>query len=109
MKFKKFKNKLDRPFVVYADFESTLVPTGLKERTHKHVPNSVSFYFVCTFDNSRNKLYEFVGYNCVSDLVSELKIISKVCILDLWCCTCDTPQIAAEISRIRDLWDTPSI
>jgi hypothetical protein len=68
---------LERPFSVYADFESTLIPTGLKEKIHKHVPNSASFYFVCTFDNSRNKLYEFIGNNCVEEIVNKMKEISK--------------------------------
>ena len=75
--FKNFKNMLERPFVVYADFESSLIPTGLKDKTHKHVPNSASCYFVCTLDSSRNKLYEFETNNFVEDLVFKLKELSK--------------------------------
>ena len=40
MKFKNFKNKLERPFIVYADMESTLVKTNHKNNIHEHVPNS---------------------------------------------------------------------
>ncbi len=60
-----------------------MVPTELEDKRNKHVPNSASCYFVCTFDNSRHKLFEFVGNNCVEDLVSKLKEISKTCILEM--------------------------
>ena len=59
MKFKNFKNMLERPFIVYADFECSLIPTDMSDKIAKHEPNSASAYFVCTFDNSRNRLYKF--------------------------------------------------
>ena len=60
MKFKNHKNKLMRPFIVYADCESTLQnyndlsKTDNFERLQKHVVNSCCYYFVCEFDKSRN-------------------------------------------------------
>jgi hypothetical protein len=40
MKFEKHKNKLTRPFIVYADCESTLLPTNHKNKINKHKINS---------------------------------------------------------------------
>ena len=51
MKFTNFKNKLERPYIVYDDMESTLVKTDHKKNIHEHVPNSCCFYFVCTYDS----------------------------------------------------------
>ena len=53
MAFTNYKNLLERPFIVYADFESSLIPTGDKVKTHLHKANSACCYFVCTFDSSR--------------------------------------------------------
>jgi hypothetical protein len=52
MKFKNFKNMLERPFIVYADFECSLIPTDMSDKIAQHEPNSACAYFVCTFDNS---------------------------------------------------------
>ena len=63
MKFKNYKNMLERPFIVYADCESTLKKIKKYIKSHgvittefinKHIVNSCCFYFVCTFDSSRN-------------------------------------------------------
>ena len=59
MKFKNHKNKLERPFIIYADTESTLKQTNDKNEVQNHIINSCCFYFVCTFDNSRNQLRTF--------------------------------------------------
>ena len=61
MKFENVQGKTVAPFIVYADLECTLEKTGnVKGRTHKHVPNSRCYYFVCTEDPSRNKLRTFM-------------------------------------------------
>jgi hypothetical protein len=60
MMFKNFKNMLERPFIVYADTECTLEKTNDEHKLSKHVGNSVCYYFVCTFDNSRNYIKTFV-------------------------------------------------
>ena len=69
MKFKNYKNKLERPFIVYADMESTLVKTNHKNNIHEHVPNSCCFYFVCTYDDTQNVLWEDVSINCVENMI----------------------------------------
>ena len=65
MKFTNFKNKLERPYIVYADMESTLIPTDHKNNIHDHFPNSCCFKFVCTYDSTQNKLWHDVSINCV--------------------------------------------
>ena len=59
MKFKNFKNKIERPFIVYADTECTLVKTNDPNKIHEHVINSCCFHFVCTYDSSKNKFLVF--------------------------------------------------
>jgi hypothetical protein len=66
MKFKNYKNTLQRPYIVYADFEASIIPNDDDIKVAKHVPNSAMFYFVCTYDNSKNRLYTFEGADCVS-------------------------------------------
>ena len=65
MKFKNHKNKLERPFIVYADTECTLEKTTDKHKIHKHVVNSCCFYFVCTYDNSKNRLWYSTDKDCI--------------------------------------------
>ena len=88
MKFKNHKNKLERPFIVYADCESTLEKVdrqvcGNTELIHKHNINSCCYYFVCTYDSSKNKLKTFEGDNCIEDMVVELKELSDECIEEM--------------------------
>ena len=54
MNFKNYKNKMERPFIVFADTECSLVPTGLDDKVAFRQPNSACFYFHCTFDDSRS-------------------------------------------------------
>ena len=72
MKFTNFKNKLERPYIVYADMESTLVKTDHKKNIHEHVPNSCSFYFVCIYDSTQNVFWNDVSINCVENMIKEL-------------------------------------
>ena len=83
MKFENYKNKLVRPFIIYADTESTLAPTTDEHKINKHIINSCCFYFVCTFDSSRNELFTFEGDNCVLDMISKLYEISDDCIAEM--------------------------
>ncbi len=80
MKFKNFKNMLMRPFIVIADMESSLIPMNHKTLLNKHEPNSCCYYFICTFDYSRNYIKTFDGENCVVNMIKELKKLSKKCI-----------------------------
>ena len=70
--FFKYKNLLERPFIVYADFESSLIPTTGVVTNDMDKANSACCHFVCTFDSSRNKLYEFIGQSCVIELLNTL-------------------------------------
>ena len=79
----KYNNLLERPFTVYADFESSLIPTGEAVHMHMHRANSACCYVVCTFESSRHKLYEFIGKNCAIELLKVLKIIADDCISEM--------------------------
>ena len=83
MKFKNYKNTLERPFIVIADLESSLEKTGREDRIHKHVPNSCCYYFMCSFDPSRNALRAFEGEDCVEDMIVELKELADACVLEM--------------------------
>lgn len=83
MKFENHKNKLVRPFIIYADTESTLKQTADKNKIQKHIINSCCFYFVCTFDSSRNKLYTFVGDDCLKKMMTELYKLADKCIEEM--------------------------
>jgi hypothetical protein len=72
MKFKNFKNQLERPWIAYADAECSVCPTGDKNKTHRHEPNSACFYLVCTYDNTKNRLWSYVGEDCITEMIIEL-------------------------------------
>ena len=67
-----YNNLLERPFIVYADFESSVIPTGEAVKTHIHKANSACCYFECTFDSPSNNLCVFIGENCVIELLNTL-------------------------------------
>ena len=48
MKFKNIAKMLKVPFVIYADFECLLKPTGLEGKKHHHVPCGYSYLIVST-------------------------------------------------------------
>ena len=79
MKFKNLKNKLERPFIVYADTECTLVKTTDQNKSHEHVVNSCCFNFVCSYDNSKNRLWHSTGPDCVVQVVKELYSLGEWC------------------------------
>ena len=85
MEFTKLKNQLERPYVVYADFECTLVKPENDNDTvqHNHKPNSVALYLVCSYDNTKNELSSCVGEDCVSKLLVKLNQIAEKCIEDM--------------------------
>jgi len=70
MKFKNHKNRIERPFAVYADCEAALkrlneilnkkIKEGEETKTTKilnrHDVNSCCYYFVCNFDPSKNSI-----------------------------------------------------
>jgi len=83
MKFTKHKNKLERPFIVYADLEGTLIKIVDIEKLAMHKANSACFYFVCTFDNSRNRLWYNIGEDCVYQMIIELNKLAEECIAEM--------------------------
>ena len=60
MNFKYSQNKLKRTCAIDADNECAFVPTSLKYKTHKHVPNSACFYLVCDHDPTQNRLEQYI-------------------------------------------------
>ena len=95
MKFTNHKNKLMRPYIVYADTECSLIPSdddplgrnpsehGVRHDPNKlatHVPNSACIYFVCNYDETQNKQMIWYGENCIYDMVMELYKIAEECI-----------------------------
>ena len=58
------------------DCEASLIPMEIRHNEknakslNKHVIISCCFYFVCSFDSSRNKLYNFRGDTCLSDMIN---------------------------------------
>ena len=46
---------------------------------HEHKPNSCCYYFICTFDNSRNELKTFEGSNCVKEMIIDMYNKSLEC------------------------------
>ena len=83
MKFENHKNKLERPFIIYADTEATLKKTDDDKKIHKHIINSCCFCFVCTFDSSRNKLFTYEGENCLKDMTSKMMEIADSCVKEM--------------------------
>ncbi len=88
MTFTNYKNKMERPYIIYADCESTLEKIDIKQGDNsslinKHNVNSCCYYFVCNFDDSKNKLKTFEGDNCIEDMIVELHELSNTCIEEM--------------------------
>ncbi len=82
MNFKNYKDTMERPFMVYADWECSLLKTHDEGKTHRHKANSIGFQFL-TFDDTRHKYYNFEGDDCASDVIFRLKGIAKGCIAEM--------------------------
>ena len=54
MSFKNHKNKIKRPFIVYADNECRLDKTTDPNKIQEHTVNSSCYHFISSFDNSKN-------------------------------------------------------
>ena len=78
--FKIHTNKLKCPYIVYADTERSLAPTGLADISHKHVPNSKCFFFVCEYGPTQNRLCYDIGPNCIVNMRVGLTKLSDECI-----------------------------
>jgi hypothetical protein len=84
MKFKNYEDMLTRPFIVYADFEASLVKTQSTDgKSHRHAPNSVGIHLVCTYDETRNEYHEFNGTDCVVQMIKKMLELSERCIAEM--------------------------
>ena len=54
-----------------------------KERHTDTKPTLAASIFLCTFDDSRNKYYEFRGDDCTTEMILKLKEIAKYCIEEM--------------------------
>ena len=50
---------------------------------HKHQVNSCCYYFVCNFDDSRNKLKTVEGDSCIEDMIVDSSELSNTCIEEM--------------------------
>lgn len=85
IKFNKYKNQLDCPFIIYADVETILkkpetqfckIRDGKKPTTtayQEHEVYSVGYFFHCLYDQSKSFYASERGPSCVEWFVNELK------------------------------------
>ena len=84
MKFNNFKDMLTIPFMVYADVEGSLVEVHRTVgRTHKHVPNRAGIHFGCTHNEHINEYHQFVGPDCVIQLITKLQELAERCVAEM--------------------------
>jgi len=80
MSFKNHKNQIKRPFIVYADCECRLDKTTDPNKIQEHNVNSCCYYFVTSFDDTRNHIKTFVGDTCMRELLPALLDLAYSCI-----------------------------
>ena len=83
VKFKNFTYKEKVPFVIYADFESMLIP--INENTssstikyQKHEAFSAGYYFKCSYDDRLSYFKSHRGSDCMDWFAGQLEEIAKV-------------------------------
>ncbi|XP_046743273.1 uncharacterized protein LOC124409598 [Diprion similis] len=78
LKFENYSNKMQVPYIVYADFECLLENSSQSsESSHtkiyqKHVPHSVGYYFKCSHDESLSYYNSYRGVDCQKWLAHQL-------------------------------------
>ena len=81
LKFKNYQYKEKVPFVVYADIECLLEPvvdSHMNTSIHqKHVPTSVAYNVLCSFDNSLSKIKLYREKDCFEWFINELKCLAE--------------------------------
>ena len=91
VKFKNFERKIKSPFMIYADFESILVPEDngkqnpnkfYTNKYQKHVACSYGYKLVCANDKFINPFKSYLGedsdFNFISSVIKESKYCSDV-------------------------------
>jgi len=74
------KDNMERPFMVYSDWEHSLLKHTKKERHTDTKLTHAAFIRLCTFDDSRTKFYEFRGDDCTTEMILNSKESAKHCI-----------------------------
>jgi hypothetical protein len=83
MKFENYKNMIERPYYVTCDTECCPCDNEHEKRVSIHKPNSCCSYFVCTHDNTKNELKEFVGEDCIVEMLKYLHKKAEECIEEM--------------------------
>ena len=91
VKFKNFERKIKSSFMIYADFESILVPEDngkqnpnefYTNKYQKHVACSYGYKLVCVDDKFSKPFKSYLGedavYNFISSMIKESKYCSDV-------------------------------
>ena len=73
--FNKYKKMLKRPYIIYADFEASLIDTGDESKYQRHIGNSYCFYVVCNHDENQNKLYSYHGEDAVKQFIIDVNAV----------------------------------
>ncbi|XP_063913294.1 uncharacterized protein LOC135129955 [Zophobas morio] len=61
LEFSNYKALLKKGFVIYADFECLLIKGNDHPMKYRHIPYSVAFTSVCSFDNSLNTFFSYIA------------------------------------------------
>ena len=78
MRFENYNNKVRHPFVIYADFESTLKRIGHGYKTRIQVASSYDFYVSYKIYAFTSKYDSFVGEDAAEQLIKQLLIGEEV-------------------------------
>lgn len=86
LSFSNHKNKIEVPFIIYADIESLLSTkvnddeaecssSAPKGAIQKHIANSIGYYFHARIEPDLSHYGKFFGPNCISDFINHLKTL----------------------------------
>ena len=91
VKFKNYERKIKSPFIIYADFESILVPEekgkqnseeSYTNKYQKHIACSCGYKLVCADDKFSKPFKTYLGedaiYNFINNMIEESKYCSEV-------------------------------
>lgn len=85
IKFKNFQNSIKHEYVIYADLESICFKINnngdhkndnnkpFSFKYAKHVPYSVAYQIVCSFDKNLNKFRTYAGSDCISWFITQIR------------------------------------
>ena len=82
LKYLPGEKSLKAPFVIYADFECSLIKEqscqnnlekSYTEKKAKHETSGCSLSLICSFDEAKNKHYLYRGKDCIENFYKKLK------------------------------------